>query len=803
MELVDGPTVEDRISQGTLQTDEALRIASQIVDGLMAAHEIGIVHRDLKPSNIKLRPDGTVKLLDFGIAKTLDARAVTGPGQAALATPPAMTEAGMVLGSAPYMSPEQARGRPVDHRTDIWAFGCVLYEMLTGQAAFLGEDATTTLARVLQASPDFRSLPPDTPVSVRRTLELCLVKDARERIADMRDVKLGLAGAFAPAAPTPLQPRWRRALPIAAALLIGALLASAFFLASPRQGEPAQVAAVPLVSRFEFVPPATAPLANQPSIDLAISADGSLLAYLAVKPENGNLEIMVRELDELEVRPIPGTEAPDVGIWNPFFSPDAMSIGYAAPGRGLVSAPLDGGPQIRIAEPPNAFFGGWWAGDNTIIYSTPETLNRVSATGGGTPTPLMDERETGVVGAPALLPGGRALLFHEVGAAGGRHVAVLDLDTGVEETLIEGGSYPHYVDTGHLVFFRDDTLSAVPFDVTDLRVTGEEVPLAQGIREVSGGTPDFALSASGTLVYVPDAPEVATARSIIWVDPATGMTRQAVPELIPGARAPRLSHDDTRLLLVTGPNDDGDLWSYDLQGRPASPLELSGDVSAPVWNPDSSQVAFHTQPLNAAMILRVDAGEVAPRTLSTDLYVVPQAWSTVGEVIATGFGARADIVAIPVSATGAARVIIASEDRAFDPAISPNDRWLAFVSNRSGQDEVWVQQYPDGVPKRVTSGGGYEPLWSRSGQELFYRQADTVMAVDVDTGDEFSFGSPRPLFSGPYLRGGDARSYDVASNGQFLMILAADENRAVAPATIVVVQNFGEELKRRVRPRAQ
>ena len=800
LELIDGLTLEHRLAQGRIPVEEALRIAHQIADGLAAAHERGIVHRDLKPANIKLRPDGTVKVLDFGIAKALDSRGNTGPGPAALTTP-AMTEAGIILGTAAYMSPEQARGRAVDRRADIWAFGCVLYEMLTGRAAFLGDDVTSTLARVLEASTDFSALPSNSPASVRRTLELCFEKDARKRIADMSDVRLGLAGAFAATAPTlaTVQPLWRRALPFAATLVVGSLLASAYFLGF-RPAAPAGMAA--RITRFVITPPATAPLANQGSIDLSISPDGRRIAYLAVKPESGRVELHVRELDALEARPIPSTEARNVGLWNPFFSPDGMSIGYVAPDRGLVSVSIDGRPPVRIAEGPDPFFGAWWAADNTVIYSTPLTLQRVSAAGGGTPVPLMPERQGGAaVGGPGLLPGGRAVLFHVVGgAAEGRRVAALDLATGQEKTLIEGGSFPVYVDTGHIVFFLGNTLMAVPFSASELAVTGEQVALVERIRWPSGGAPDFALSANGTLAYVPEAVEETSDLAVVWVDRTGNVTGRAVPDLVTNPRDPTLSPDDRRLLLVTGSEDDGDLWNYDLSGRPPIPLALPNDNAFPAWSPDGTQVAFHTLPLNATVALLADGSERAPQSLSTQLYLRPYAWSAAGELVVTRLTNRGDIAAIPVAAAAEVRDVAASDSSELSPALSSNGRWLAYVSDRSQQNEIWVQRYPEGAPVRVSSGSGYEPRWSADGRELFYRQGDAVMAVAVEAGDEFSFGEPKALFSGPFVRRVDARSYDVARDGRFLMILSGEENRAAAPGTIIVVQNFGEELKQRVRP---
>ena len=447
-----------------------------------------------------------------------------------------------------------------------------------------------------------------------------------------------------------MQPLWRRALPFAATLIVGLLLASVYFLGSRPPAVPAVVAAP--VSRFVITPPATAPLANQAGFNLAISPDGKRIAYLAVKPESGKAELYVRELDALEARPIPGTEAPNVGLWNPFFSPDGTSIGYVAPDRGLVAAAIDGRPPIKIADKPNPFLAGaWWAGDNTVIYSSARLLQRVSAAGGGTPAPLMPERAAGAVAAPVLLPGGRAVLFHVFSDAAPVRVDVLDLDTGEEKTVVEAALHPAYVDTGHLVFVRGETLMAVPFKASELAVTGEPVALVQGIRLTSGGTPDYALSANGTLAYVRGAVEATSEQAVVWVDRTGKVTGRAVPDLIANPRDPRLSPDGKRLLLVTGPENDGDLWNYDLSGRPPIPLALPNDNQSPVWSPDGKQVAFLSRPMNAAMMLLADGSERTPRPLRAQLLLVPQVWSAAGELISVT-GTPSDIVATPAAPTG-------------------------------------------------------------------------------------------------------------------------------------------------------
>jgi Tol biopolymer transport system component len=637
---------------------------------------------------------------------------------------------------------------------------------------------------------------------VRRTLQLCLEKDARKRLADMSDVKLALAGAFEPERPA--APLWRRALPFAATLVVGLLLASVYFVSARPPPAPAAAMAPAPVSRFVITPPATAPLANQGGVDLTISPDGRRIAYLGADPASGKVGLYVRELDALEARAIPGTEGADFGTWNPFFSPDGKSVGFATADRGLVSVGLDGQPPVKIADARGSL-GSWWAGDNTIIHAAGSTLFRVPVSGGGTPEPLMPRREGGGVAGPVLLPGGHAVLFHAFDATRVRDsVAVLDLDTGQEKTVIEGGSNPAYVDTGHLVFARGDTLMAVPFNVSELAVTGEPVALVQGVRRDSGGAADYAVSVSGTLAYVPAATEATSETAIVWVDRAGKITGRAVPEPVYNPRDPKISPDGKRLLLVTGQEYDGDLWNYDLSGRPPIPLVLPGNNNSPVWSPDGKQVAFRQlgngTSAGGMMTLAADGSERTPRPLpeAWAQRVAPLAWTAAGEWILLSYANNGDIASVAVGATGEPRAIVASDSRELGAALSPNGRWLAYVSNRTGQNEIWVQAYPQGPPVRVSSNTGYEPLWSADGRELFYRQGNAVVAVAVETGAEFSFATPKVLFSGAYVQRTFDRAYDVAPDGRFLMMLQGDEKTAPAPASIVVVENFAEELKRRV-----
>jgi serine/threonine-protein kinase len=799
MELVEGMTLADRIAMGPIPVDEALPIAAQIVDALEAAHERGIVHRDLKPANIVLRSDGVAKVLDFGLAKALEP--VSTAPSADAPTVSMLTEVGVVMGTAAYMSPEQTRGRPVDERTDVWAFGCVLYEMLTGQRAFRADDAAGTLARVLESDVNMKALPSKVPAAVRRTTELCLRKDPRKRLRDIGDVRLSLEGELVPEQADAPRPQSRLLLFGAGTLVLALLLAVAYFIVQLRRA-PSSPAAPPAVSRLSITTPATAPLASVGGLDLAIAPDGRRIAYFVQLPGE-RVQLYVRELDGLDARPLAGTEAPGSsgsGNMNPFFSADGKSIGLFVPDRGVISVPIDGGPPVKILDPPvPGFIGASWAADNTLIYSSGFRLQRVSAAGGGTPAPLMPTTEGRFVASPVPLPGGRAVLFHIFGGDTNR-IAVINLDTKQEKTLVDGASNMFYLDSGHLVFARGDTLMAVPFDLSRLSIAGDPVALVQGIRHPAGGAADFVISANGTLAYVPASEATEATYAVVWVDRRGNVIERAVPDLVINGRDPRLSPDGKHLLLVTGLISDGTLWNYDLGGRPPLPLARANDYSSPVWDPTGREVAFTIGPNSRVLTLPVDGAVRARQTLSVS--GMPQAWSAAGELLVQWPMGNPDILATSAHGSGEARKILASEYGEFHPAISANGRWIAYVSNRTGQNEIWVQGYPDGAPVRVSSSGGDEPLWSSDGRELFYRQAQAMMVVAGSIkGNDFSFGPPQQLFTGPFASaaGEVARSYDVSRDGRFLMLQPADSKSTRTTASIIVVQNFIEELKRRVR----
>jgi len=820
MELVDGVTLLDRISHGAIPVEESLAIADQIADALDAAHSRGIVHRDLKPANITLRPDGMIKVLDFGIAKAMNPH-VTARGDAPSLTTPALTQAGVVLGTAAYMSPEQAKGKAVDARTDIWAFGCVLYEMLTGQSAFMGEDVTTTLARVLERAPDFALLPSNVPPAVRRALELCLQKDARRRLADIRDVKLVLGGMLADA--TSSRPVWRRAVALAAlggVLLIGALMSAIYVLNEKRARIPVEsslpAARLP-VTRFVITPPASAPLAAGTGLDIAISADGQRIAYMTHRADGDVQDVVVRELDALEANPIPDgpLKAAAMRGGNPFFSPDGASLGFiGSEVPGIVRLSLGNEPGVRILEEPGFYFGGAWADDGSIVYSNGASVVRIAA-GGGTREVLTTTQEPTLYATTDVLPGGHALLVATTENSGTPFgIAALDLETHELKPLVADAEMPKYVESGHIVFVRGSTIMAVPFNVAELAVTGDAVALVPSVRRPATlSAPDFAVSRSGTLIYVPGSGAAGPPLSaVVWVDRAGNVLGRAFEDLVENPRSPHLSPDGQSLLLLTGDDIRAALWRYDLAGRPPVPLALAGNHSWGVWSPDGRRVAYvEVQSESGGLIVApADGSLVGGELLSRSLSPWPLVWSAADELLLMGNPAedqsQYDIYAMRAAPDSPVRVIVGSEYSEISPALSPDGQLLAYLSTRTGEFELWLQRYPDGAPIRVSRNGALEPVWSRDGRELYYIEGDALMAARVENGTELSVTTPARLFSGltrayffPVYT-----TYDVAPDGRFLVIEPpARGDDAPASDSIVVVQNWIEELRDRVRPSLQ
>ena len=597
MELVEGEDLAHRIVRRPIPFDEALPIAKQIAEALEAAHEQGIIHRDLKPANIKVRPDGTVKVLDFGLAKLVETpgveRQASDSSQSPTITSPAMmTGVGMILGTAAYMAPEQARGRPADKRSDIWAFGAVLYEMLTGRRAFAGEDLPDTIANVLKSAPDWNALPADVPPHVRMLIQRCLAKDRRERMADMSVALFVMTepslvaerpGTLAPSHLRTRRSLWRRlVMPTAAALVVGAAVGTGVWLAMRPS--------TPRVTRFALSTTGAAALAlDQVSIDLAITRDGRQIVYKGTGT-NGN-QFFVRALDQLEPTPLTGLGTPKA----PFLSPDGQWIGFVDIGSsvGLKKVAITGGAVLPICRIDGQSRGATWSDDGSIIFATslPATgLQRVSSAGGEPTVLTTPDGQRGESDHlwPQFLPGSQAVLFTITTTTGGietSQVAVLDLRTGAQKTLLRGGSQAQFVASGHLVYAAAGTLRAVAFDLDRLEVIGTPVPVLPQVVTLPTGVAEFDIARDGTLAYVSGGVGAAPARTLVWVD------RQGHEEAITAAPArayvaPRLSPDGTRVALEIR-DQENDIWVWDFVRETLTRVTHDPGIDwAPAWMPD-------------------------------------------------------------------------------------------------------------------------------------------------------------------------------------------------------------------------
>jgi len=851
MEFVEGMDLAERIARGAIPLDEALPIAAQIADALEAAHEQGVIHRDLKPANIKLRSDGTVKVLDFGLAKAREpAHAISqSVTQSPTITSPAnLTGIGVLLGTAAYMSPEQAKGRPADKRSDVWAFGCVFYEMLTGRRAFDGGDIAETLAEVLKGTPDWTALPATTPQGVRRLLRRCLEKDRRDRLADLSTARLDIKDALSVPADAPLSepsPSWRRRLlPVGLAIFVTALLAGYGAWAAARSApRPAILVTRSILAVHPFDRRAT-PGAGQDALTasgaapsaqanirpnrsaIALSPDGRTLVFTAAS-EDG-VHLYLRRLDQLQAAPIPGTQGADT----PFFSPDGAWIGFQAAGE-FRKVPVSGGPPSRICALPRSdtardtapgMFGASWGDGDVVVFASDGLLWRVSASGGqpeALTTPAADEYGHRL---PHVLPGGELVLFtvaREVLRWDDAQIAIRSITTGEQKVLLEDAADARYV-PGYLVFVRRGALMAAPFDL-GRREVGGPVTLVEGVMQAANmgrptadsGAGQFAV-AGGSLVYASGGVTPQAQSELVWVDRMGNVEPLGFP-----ARDyifPRLSPDGSHLTFFnayTGANRR--IWMYDFARRTLTALTPPEERGAwAIWMDDERiffSSFFRGAGLNLSTRRVTDSGR-SERLTTNRRSMRPGSWSLAHKALAvSGDGG---ISALDMTTPDRReRILVRGAAVVGDPAFSPDGRWIAYSSTDSGRQEVYVEPYPGpGARVPVSPNGGRAPVWRRGGAELFYTTPDgyttpdrpgnrmTMMAVSVSArADGLHIGPPRALFSGRFLPAGQLQNYDVTANGQrFLMVQTLDP--APEPQTeLVLVQNWFEELKARVPTR--
>ena len=789
LELVPGETLAERIARGPIPVDEALEIASKIADALEAAHEQGIVHRDLKPANIMLTPDDKVIVLDFGLAKAFVDETPNADNSMSPTLTRDATRVGVILGTAAYMSPEQAKGKHVDKRTDVWAFGAVLYEMLTGKRAFAGEDVSDTLAYVLTKEPEWESLPANTTAALRQVLRLCLTKDPKRRVRDVADVRLAIDGAFETTAEVVSQPASSRpSWAIAAALALAAVAFTGVAVWNLKPEAPRAVA------RFELPFPSGVSLSAYGVQSVAISRDGTKVVYSATD------QLYLRAMGQMEATPIRGTD----GGRGPFFSPDGDWVGFQAGGK-LKKIPIHGGSAVNLCDAQRSF-GAQWGADDTIVFAQPNVgILRVSASG-GTPELLIPEATREIYYGPQVLPRNNAVLFTV--ADGQRwdnaRIVVHSLETGEQKVLIEQGRDARYLPSGHLVYVLTETLFAVPFDFDRLEVRGGSIPMVEGVRGAFGisGAAHFSVSDTGSLVYVPDfAPEN---RTLVWVDRGgREEPLSAEPRLY---TYPRISPDGSQLALdVRDRENDIWIWHFDRETLTRFTFD-PGSEQYPVWTPDGRHVAYssdHDGPRNVYWKSADGTGSVEQLTES-ERATFPYAFSPDGDrlVFRRSGGSAADVGVF--SRDGPSELLLATEHSEMNAEISPDGNFLAYESDESGRFEIYVRPFPsvDDGRWQVSAGGGTRPLWAPNGRELFYLAPQgELMARPVRTEPNFTFGNAEMLLQGRiYVRGGDTpgRTYDISPDGKrFLMIKNADDDGTSDPK-LILVENWNEELKRLV-----
>ena len=812
MELVAGEDLSERIARGPLPVEEALTTALHIAEAVEAAHEQGVIHRDLKPANIRVLPDEEVKVLDFGLAKATELDpASSDPSQTPTFAPTSLSMQGVILGTAAYMSPEQARGRAVDKRADIWAFGCVLYEMLTGRQAFEGETITDTLAAILRAEPDWSLLPAGTPSSIRSLLLRCFKKNPRQRLRDIGDARIEIqnelsgekASEVALEAAAGEQPIWQKTLP----WVVVALLVVAVVVLALQQGGGSSDDAK--VSHLAAILPEDLELDLSPETNIALSPDGKSLVFAANSERT--TQLYLRQLDGLEVIPITGTE----GASNPFFSPDGNSVGYFSGGK-LRRISLQGGVQQTLADAPNNR-GGAWASDDQIIYSPEYTSGLMSIPAEGGVPEVLTAPDTAngerTHRWPFVLPGGKAVLF-TIGQAGtpgyyeDSPIGVFSRETGKRKTVFEGASFAAYSTSGHLILARARNLHAVAFDLGKLEVVGGSVPVLEQVGgDETSGAIYMSLSNQGSLAYVRASPLSIDAKLVI-ADRNGNLQRLTAPAK--PYRFPRVSPDGKQIVMDMGPGAGrGDIWTYSFNRGTLTRITVDDRAGLPIWTPDGAGIVFviygggigRRGGINR--IASDGSGEMTrlhtregggPELTQAADFTPDQRILILNE---TGNPNVDGIYAIHLDEDSRKEPLIQTPFMDVHPDLSPDGKWLAYASIPTGQPEVFIQGVFGAQGKwQVSSNGGLSPVWNRNGRELFYAKEDTIFSVAIRKNGTLQLQAPRMLFATGLIAREETRTdYDVFPDGNRFIFVDRGEKSDLT-SEVIVILNWSLELAR-------
>jgi serine/threonine-protein kinase len=786
MELVEGEDLADRLARGGLGVDEAVRIALQIAEALEAAHERGVIHRDLKPANVRLTRDGRVKVLDFGLAKALDNVSIH-ESESSRTITSAGTVAGLILGTAAYMSPEQAAGQPTDRRCDIWSFGVMLYEMLTGRRMFDGETTSHTLADVLRAPIELEDLPADAPPRIRRLIERCLVRDRMRRLRDIGEARIVLqevvdhpeepptagAAAASGAGPTTNRLAWA----IAAVAIVVAILASVWKAGDA--GAPAEP-----TRRFALEVPNSGNTRQGDGAAVAISSDGSRVVTRGGSGAEDMLHI--RHMGSFETKPIEGT----VNGRSPVFSPDDKWIAFID-AAGLQKVRSTGGPSVFLTPFPSSPNGLDWADDGYIYYAHQGEIWRVSAAGGESERLYENDiRQSRGFGEPSMIPGTNKLLCgSRTGVGGSGELAIFDVETREMTPLEMQGTNPRYLPSGHLLFAQTNRVFIAPFDIDEMKITGQAVPVLERAW-VDQGHVQAAFADNGTVVYIPNSR--GETQALVAVD-RNGKIEELAPAGLPFASLndPRFSPDGRRLMLSV---DSGAIWMYDLETQ--TPTLMTEEGFYPQWSPDGREVLFGSTRNKTFDIYRrpVDLSRPEEIVLDYDNNLRAGDWTRQGPAVIReeipGKGMDLLVWRDPNDASTLEPLLDGPDDE-LAPVVSPDGRWLAYVSNYSGIDEVYVTAFPvPGARHKISVKGGHSPTWAPDGRTLYYFQNSRMIAAGLATAPSFHVTGHEELFEGEYVHYRWSRQYDIHPSGEYFVMI-----RNPPRGNVEVITRWFDELR--------